>query len=58
MRATTRSLNDVLQNAYGTQAVRYSLLIAALASVLAGLFFGWAARELRADINRVAGTPS
>jgi MFS family permease len=47
-------LNDVLQNAYGTRAVRYSLLIAALATVLAALFFGLAARTIRADINRAA----
>jgi MFS family permease len=47
-------LNDVLKNAYGAQAVRYSLLIAALATVLAALFFGWSARTIRADINRAA----
>jgi MFS family permease len=47
-------LNDVLQKAYGTQAVRYSLLIAALATVLAALFFARAAPTIRADINRAA----
>jgi MFS family permease len=47
-------LNDVLQNIYGAQAVRYSLLIAALATVLAALFFGCSARTIRADINRAA----
>jgi hypothetical protein len=47
-------LNDVLKNAYGAPAVRYSLLIAALATVLAALFFGWSARTIRADIKRAA----
>jgi MFS family permease len=47
-------LNDVLKKTYGAQAVRYSLLIAALATVLAALCFGWSARTIRADINRAA----
>jgi ABC-type uncharacterized transport system permease subunit len=47
-------LNDVLQKTYGTQAVRYSLLIAALATVLAALLFARAAQTIRADINRAA----
>jgi hypothetical protein len=34
--------------------VRYSLLIAALATVLAALFFARAAPTIRADINRAA----
>ena len=47
-------LNDALKVAYGADAVRYSLLIAALATVLAALFFGWSARTIRADIKRAA----
>jgi MFS family permease len=47
-------LNDVLKAAYGAEAVRYSLMIAALATVLAALFFGWAAQSIRADIKRAA----
>jgi MFS family permease len=47
-------LNDVLKTAYGAQAVRYSLLIAALATVLAALFFVLAAQSIRADIKRAA----
>lgn len=47
-------LNDLLKNAYGAEAVRYSLLIAALTTVLAALFFGWSARTIRADIKRAA----
>jgi MFS family permease len=36
-------LNDMLKTIYGAEAVRYSLLIAAVATVLAALFFLWAA---------------
>ena len=47
-------LNDVLKAAYGAEAVRYSLMIAALATVLAALFFILAAQSIRADIKRAA----
>ena len=47
-------LNDVLKAAHGAEAVRYSLLIAALATVLGALFFAWAAQTIRADIKRAA----
>jgi MFS family permease len=47
-------LNDLLKAAYGAEAVRYSLMIAALATVLAALFFILAAQSIRADIKRAA----
>ncbi len=47
-------LNDVLKNAYGDDAVRYSLMIAAGATVAAALSFVWAAQSIRADIKRAA----
>jgi MFS family permease len=47
-------LNDALKSAYGAEAVRYSLLIAAVATVLGALFFLLAARSIRADIKRAA----
>lgn len=47
-------LNDVLKAAYGAEAVRYSLMLAALATVLAALFFILAAQTIRADIKRAA----
>ena len=47
-------LNDLLSNAYGAGAVRYSLLIAAVTTVAAALFFVWAAQSIRADIRRAA----
>jgi len=47
-------LNDVLKTAYGAEAVRYSLMLAALATVLAALFFILAAQTIRADIKRAA----
>jgi MFS family permease len=47
-------LNDVLKAAYGAEAVRYSLMIAALTTVLGALFFVLAARTIRADIKRAA----
>jgi predicted MFS family arabinose efflux permease len=47
-------LNDILKDAYGAEAVRYSLMLAALATVLAALFFILAAQSIRADIKRAA----
>jgi MFS family permease len=47
-------LNDLLGNEYGAEAVRYSLLVAAVATVAAALFFIWAAQSIRADIRRAA----
>jgi MFS family permease len=49
------TLNDLLAPTYGSAAVRYSLMIAAAATVAAALFFLWAARSIRADIRRAAG---
>jgi MFS family permease len=45
-------LNDVLKATYGAEAVRYSLMTAAAATVLASLFFVWGAQSIRADIKR------
>ena len=47
-------LNDVLKATYGAEAVRYSLMVAAAATVLASLFFVWGAQSIRADIKRAA----
>jgi MFS family permease len=47
-------LNDVLTTAYGAEAVRYSLMIAAVTTVCASLFFLWGAQSIRADIKRAA----
>jgi hypothetical protein len=47
-------LNDVLKTAYGAEAVRYSLMVAAVTTVAASLFFVWAAQSIRADIKRAA----
>src|SRR5260370_38013465 len=45
-------INDALKSAYGNDAVRYSLLSAALTTSLGALWFVWPARPLRADIRR------
>jgi hypothetical protein len=45
-------LNDALKNDFGAQAVRYSLLSAAVTTTLGALLFIWAARSIRADIQR------
>src|SRR3569833_583744 len=45
-------LNDALKNDFGAQAVRYSLLSAAVTSTLGALLFIWAARSIRDDITR------
>ena len=45
-------LNDALKGDYGADAVRYSLLSAAVTTSLGALLFVWAARFIRADIKR------
>jgi MFS family permease len=45
-------INDALKDTYGTDAVRYSLLSAALTTSLGALLFVWAARTIRGDIRR------
>jgi MFS family permease len=47
-------INDTLKNDYGNDAVRYSLLSAAVTTMLGALLFVWAARFIRADIKRAA----
>jgi len=48
------ALNDVLKADFGVDAVRYSLLSTALTTTLGALLFVWAARSIRADIQRAA----
>jgi hypothetical protein len=45
-------INDALKGAYGNDAVRYSLLSAAVTTTLGALLFVWAARFIREDIKR------
>lgn len=45
-------INDALKNDYGANAVRYSLLSAAVTTTLGALLFVWAARTIRGDIKR------
>jgi MFS family permease len=47
-------VNDALKNDYGADAVRYSLLSAAVATMLGALLFALAARSIRADIQRAS----
>jgi MFS family permease len=47
-------VNDALKNDYGANAVRYSLLSAAVTTTLGALLFVWAARTIRADIKRAS----
>jgi len=47
-------INDALKGTYGVDAVRYSLLSAAVATTLGALLFVWAARWIRSDIKRAA----
>jgi predicted MFS family arabinose efflux permease len=47
-------INDTLKGTYGADAVRYSLLSAAVTTVLGALLFVWAARWIRADIGRAS----
>jgi hypothetical protein len=47
-------VNDALKGSYGADAVRYSLLSAAITTTLGALLFVWAARTIRADIERAS----
>ena len=47
-------INDALKGTYGNDAVRYSLLSAAVTTTLGALLFVWAARSIREDIKRAA----
>lgn len=47
-------INDALKNDYGANAVRYSLLSAAVTTTLGALLFVWAARSIRGDIKRAS----
>src|SRR5690349_11698001 len=47
-------VNDALKGAYGADAVRYSLLSAAVTTTLGALLFIWAARSIRTDIARAS----
>ena len=51
-------INDALRGAYGNDAVRYSLLSAALTTMLGALLFVCAARSIRADIQRAMDFPA
>ena len=45
-------INDALKDSFGADAVRYSLLSAALTTTIGALMFAWAARSIRGDIER------
>ena len=47
-------VNDALKGAYGADAVRYSLLSAAVTTTLGALLFVWAAQTIRTDIKRAS----
>jgi len=47
-------INDALKGTYGTDAVRYSLLSAAITTTAGALLFIWAARTIRGDIKRAS----
>ncbi|GKQ50757.1 MFS transporter [Bradyrhizobium sp. Ce-3] len=47
-------INDALKASYGVDAVRYSLLSAAVTTTLGALLFVWAARWIRTDIARAS----
>ncbi|WP_076857718.1 spinster family MFS transporter [Bradyrhizobium mercantei] len=47
-------INDALKGTYGVDAVRYSLLSAAVTTTLGALLFVWAARWIRSDIARAS----
>ncbi len=49
---TVGVINDALKGGFGVDAVRYSLLSAAVTTVLGALLFVWAAQFIRADIAR------
>ena len=44
-------VNDVLAPTFGTQAIRYSLLLVAVVNVWSALHFALAARTLRVDLG-------
>jgi MFS family permease len=48
-------INDTLKTTYGVDAVRYSLLSAAVTTTLGALLFVWAAVSIRTDIKRAQG---
>jgi MFS family permease len=45
-------INDALKDSFGADAVRYSLLSAALTTTLGAMLFAVAARSIRGDIKR------
>jgi predicted MFS family arabinose efflux permease len=45
-------INDALKDSFGADAVRYSLLSAAVTTILGALLFAFAARSIRGDIER------
>jgi hypothetical protein len=47
-------INDALKNDYGADAVRYSLLSAAITTSVGALLFILAARTIRSDIQRAS----
>jgi MFS family permease len=47
-------VNDAVKGSFGNDAVRYSLLSAAVTTILGSLLFVWAARTIRDDIDRAA----
>ncbi|MCK1479802.1 MFS transporter [Bradyrhizobium sp. 197] len=47
-------VNDALKGSYGADAVRYSLLSAAVTTTLGAILFVWAAHTIRDDIGRAA----
>ncbi len=48
-------LNDALAPTYGSEAIRYSLLLVTLAGTVAGAIFLWSSRTLREDLARAEG---
>ena len=47
-------INDALKGSYGADAVRYSLLSAAITTTSGALLFVWAAASIRRDIDRAS----
>jgi hypothetical protein len=50
--ASRSRASHALKNDFGVQAVRYSLLSAGVTTTVGALLFIWAARSIRADIQR------
>lgn len=46
------AINDVMQQSYGSQSLRYTLLFVPITNVIAAGFFIWAARTTDADVAR------